>query len=82
MLFCKENKKSILEFLILLRNWIVSSSCSLWCFFFFSFVYLIQKLKTHVIKQSVNPEWNDDLTLSVTDPNQPIKLVSDPYVFV
>ncbi|KAL0805082.1 hypothetical protein Bca101_097573 [Brassica carinata] len=33
-----------------------------------------QKLKTHVIKQSVNPEWNDDLTLSVTDPNQPIKL--------
>ena len=51
-------------------------------FFFYNFVYLIQKLKTHVIKHSVNPEWNDDLTLSVTDPNLPIKLVSDPYVFV
>jgi hypothetical protein len=33
-----------------------------------------QKLKTRVIKSSVNPEWNDDLTLSVTDPNLPIKL--------
>jgi hypothetical protein len=33
-----------------------------------------QKLKTRVIKSCVNPEWNDDLTLSVTDPNLPIKL--------
>ncbi|KAJ0234497.1 Protein C2-DOMAIN ABA-RELATED 1 [Hirschfeldia incana] len=33
-----------------------------------------KKLKTHVVKQSVNPEWNDDLTLSVTDPNLPVKL--------
>ncbi|KAF8105986.1 hypothetical protein N665_0149s0016 [Sinapis alba] len=33
-----------------------------------------KKLKTHVVKQSVNPEWNDDLTLSVTDPNIPVKL--------
>lgn len=30
-----------------------------------------QKLKTHVKKKNVNPEWNEDLTLSVTDPNHP-----------
>ncbi|KAF5445508.1 hypothetical protein F2P56_034555 [Juglans regia] len=33
-----------------------------------------QKLKTRVIKKDVNPEWNEDLTLSVTDPNLPVKL--------
>ncbi|CAO2816387.1 unnamed protein product [Amaranthus hypochondriacus] len=33
-----------------------------------------QKLKTRVIKKSLNPEWNEDLTLCVTDPNEPIKL--------
>lgn len=31
-----------------------------------------QKLKTRVIKKDVNPEWNEDLTLSITDPNVPI----------
>lgn len=46
------------------------------CFFYIN----IQKLKTRVVKHSVNPEWNDDLTLSVTDPNLPIKLVSDHYL--
>ncbi|XP_022738490.1 protein C2-DOMAIN ABA-RELATED 3-like isoform X1 [Durio zibethinus] len=33
-----------------------------------------QKLKTRVIKKDVNPEWNEDLTLSITDPSVPIKL--------
>merc|ERR1712071_479429 len=33
-----------------------------------------QKLKTRVIKKDVNPEWNEDLTLSITDPNLPIML--------
>ncbi|OMO92801.1 C2 calcium-dependent membrane targeting [Corchorus capsularis] len=33
-----------------------------------------QKLKTRVIKKDVNPEWNEDLTLSITDPSLPIKL--------
>ncbi|KAE8709319.1 Integrase-like protein [Hibiscus syriacus] len=33
-----------------------------------------QKLKTRVIKKDVNPEWNDDLTLSVADPTLPVKL--------
>ncbi|KAL2895555.1 Protein C2-DOMAIN ABA-RELATED 7 [Bienertia sinuspersici] len=33
-----------------------------------------QKLKTRVVKNNINPEWNDVLTLSVTDPNMPIKL--------
>ncbi|KAH0454680.1 hypothetical protein IEQ34_016604 [Dendrobium chrysotoxum] len=33
-----------------------------------------QKLKTSTIKNNVNPEWNEDLTLSVSEPLQPIKL--------
>ncbi|XP_051147768.1 protein C2-DOMAIN ABA-RELATED 4-like [Andrographis paniculata] len=33
-----------------------------------------QKLKTRVIKKNVNPEWNEDLTLSISDPNVPILL--------
>ncbi|KAK8267336.1 hypothetical protein V6Z11_D12G302400 [Gossypium hirsutum] len=33
-----------------------------------------QKLKTRVIKRDVNPEWNEDLTLSITDPSTPIRL--------
>lgn len=37
---------------------------------------LTQKLKTRVVKNNVNPEWNEDLTLSISDPNVPIKLVS------
>ncbi|KAK4354390.1 hypothetical protein RND71_026584 [Anisodus tanguticus] len=33
-----------------------------------------QKLKTRVIKKDINPEWNEDLTLSVSDPSLPVKL--------
>ncbi|CAJ1936606.1 unnamed protein product [Sphenostylis stenocarpa] len=33
-----------------------------------------QKLKTRVIKKDINPEWNEDLTLSVTDPTTPLQL--------
>ncbi|XP_059624614.1 protein C2-DOMAIN ABA-RELATED 4-like isoform X2 [Cornus florida] len=33
-----------------------------------------QKLKTRVVKKNLNPEWNEDLTLSVADSNLPIKL--------
>ncbi|XP_027077502.1 protein C2-DOMAIN ABA-RELATED 2-like [Coffea arabica] len=33
-----------------------------------------QKLKTRVVKKNVNPEWNEDLTLSIADPSIPIKL--------
>lgn len=41
-----------------------------------------QKLKTRVIKQNTNPEWNDDLTLSITDPSLPVKvLVYDKDTF-
>lgn len=35
----------------------------------------MQKLKTRVIKKDINPEWNEDLTLSVSDPDIPVKLV-------
>ncbi|CAA6661345.1 unnamed protein product [Spirodela intermedia] len=34
----------------------------------------LQKLKTRVVKKSVNPEWNEDLTLCVLDPTHPIHL--------
>lgn len=37
---------------------------------------LLQKLKTRVIKKDVNPEWNEDLTLSISDHNLSIHLVS------
>lgn len=33
-----------------------------------------QKLKTRVIRKDVNPEWNEDLTLSVADPSIPVML--------
>uniref|UniRef100_A0A2N9GKT4 C2 domain-containing protein n=1 Tax=Fagus sylvatica TaxID=28930 RepID=A0A2N9GKT4_FAGSY len=33
-----------------------------------------QKLKTRVVKKNVNPEWNEDLTLSIADPSLPIKI--------
>ncbi|XP_059450751.1 protein C2-DOMAIN ABA-RELATED 4-like [Corylus avellana] len=33
-----------------------------------------QKLKTRVVKKNINPEWNEDLTLSIADPSVPIKL--------
>ncbi|PIN14807.1 putative Ca2+-dependent phospholipid-binding protein [Handroanthus impetiginosus] len=33
-----------------------------------------QKLKTRVVKKNVNPEWNEELTLSIADPNLPITL--------
>ncbi|GMI95314.1 homolog of OsGAP1, C2-domain ABA-related, C2 domain, Arabidopsis thaliana C2 domain [Hibiscus trionum] len=33
-----------------------------------------QRLKTRIVKKDVNPEWNDDLTLSITDPNIPATL--------
>ena len=36
----------------------------------------MQKLKTRVVTRSLNPEWNDLLTLPVTDLNTPIKLVT------
>ncbi|XP_010527744.1 PREDICTED: protein C2-DOMAIN ABA-RELATED 1-like [Tarenaya hassleriana] len=33
-----------------------------------------QKLKTRVVKKNVNPEWNEDLTLSVADPTLPVTI--------
>ncbi|KAL6529969.1 ornithine aminotransferase [Orobanche minor] len=33
-----------------------------------------QKLKTRVVKNNVNPEWNEELTLVVADPSLPLKL--------
>lgn len=36
------------------------------------FFFHMQKLKTRVVKRSVNPEWNEQLTLSIAEPNFPI----------
>ncbi|GLU10677.1 hypothetical protein SLE2022_274630 [Rubroshorea leprosula] len=33
-----------------------------------------QKVKTRVVKKNLNPEWNEKLTLSISDPNIPVKL--------
>jgi len=33
-----------------------------------------QKVKTRVVKKNLNPEWNDDLTLTISDPHTPIYL--------
>lgn len=33
-----------------------------------------QKLKTRVVRKSINPEWNDELTLSIEDPTISVKL--------
>lgn len=32
------------------------------------------KLKTRVVKKNVNPEWNEELTLSIVDPKDKIKV--------
>jgi len=42
---------------------------------------LVQKLKTRVVKKNCNPVWNEELTLSISDLNVPINLVSNspPY---
>ncbi|VVA95166.1 unnamed protein product [Arabis nemorensis] len=34
-----------------------------------------QKLKTKVVKKNVNPNWEEDLTFTVTDPNLPLNLI-------
>ncbi|KAL0381459.1 UNVERIFIED_CONTAM: protein C2-DOMAIN ABA-RELATED 2 [Sesamum angustifolium] len=40
-----------------------------------------QKLKTRVVKKNVNPEWNEELTLSIADPSLPVKLVSLIFLY-
>lgn len=45
------------------------------------FANISQKLKTRVIKKTTNPEWNDELTLSIEDPAVPVRLVYIPFLF-
>lgn len=40
---------------------------------------LMQKLKTGVVKDSINPEWNEELTLYVSYVNIPVHLVSTEW---
>ncbi|PNT66378.1 GTPase activating protein 1 isoform X1 [Brachypodium distachyon] len=49
----------------------------------FYFLWWKEKLKTRVIKKTTNPEWNDELTLSIEDPEVPIRLdVFDKDTFI
>ncbi|XP_071700885.1 protein C2-DOMAIN ABA-RELATED 4-like [Rutidosis leptorrhynchoides] len=34
-----------------------------------------QRLKTHIIDRDLNPVWNEDLTLSIEDPDMPVQLM-------
>ncbi|KAL6586496.1 hypothetical protein OROMI_001484 [Orobanche minor] len=44
--------------------------------------FLQQKLKTRTVKKNLNPEWNEELTLSISDSNIPITLkVYDKDIF-
>ncbi|KAJ0913258.1 putative C2 domain-containing protein [Helianthus annuus] len=36
--------------------------------------YGVEKVKTRIVERNVNPEWNEDLILSVHEPDLPIKL--------
>ncbi|MFS8019801.1 putative C2 domain-containing protein [Helianthus anomalus] len=36
-----------------------------------------QKLKTRIIYKDLNPVWDEDLTLSIESPDQPVELVCD-----
>lgn len=38
---------------------------------------LVQKVKTNVVKKNCNPEWCDEVSLSIKDLNDPIELVSN-----
>ncbi|XP_023643960.1 protein C2-DOMAIN ABA-RELATED 3 isoform X1 [Capsella rubella] len=37
--------------------------------------FCVQKLKTRVVKKNINPQWEEDLTFTVTDPNHPLTLI-------
>ncbi|XP_071702579.1 protein C2-DOMAIN ABA-RELATED 7-like [Rutidosis leptorrhynchoides] len=34
-----------------------------------------QRLKTHIIDRNLNPVWNEDLTLSIENPDKPVELL-------
>jgi hypothetical protein len=49
------------------RNLVVCIHCCILC--------LMQKLKTKVVRKNLNPEWNNELTLSISDTHTPVHLV-------
>lgn len=42
---------------------------------------LMQKLKTRVVKDTCNPDWNEEMTLAIVDIEAPIKLVRNQISF-
>lgn len=67
--------------LILILNQQIGFSIMVVCVPLFILIFLInkliQRLKTRVIKRDVNPQWNEELTLSITSLETPIILVSN-----
>lgn len=45
-------------------------------------ISLMQKLKTGVVKDNCNPEWNEEFTLSIKDVKTPIHLVSTDASYI
>lgn len=43
---------------------------------------MMQQLRTSVAKDTLNPEWNEELTLYVKDVNIPILLVSTETIYI
>lgn len=60
---------------ILIFNLTLFNDFLLYQMVIFIYHFVGQKLKTSVKKHNVNPVWNEDLTLSVSEPLRPIKLV-------
>lgn len=63
-------------------NWIWPVVVDVDLFLWSDLMLLMQKVKTAVVKNTCNPEWNDELTLSITDPNIPILLVRIPFPLI
>ena len=42
----------------------------------FVFICIAQKVKSSIKYHTINPEWNEELTLSITNMMHPVKIVS------
>lgn len=63
-------------------NWIWPVVVDVDLFLWSDLILLMQKVKTGVVRNTCNPEWNDELTISITNPNIPILLVRNPFPLI